>query len=74
MSSETKAQEFVPLSELAKQLGVPHSTLRRQLRDLQVALYESPRDRRARLVRAEDAAALQRPRLVRAGGAQVAAA
>jgi hypothetical protein len=73
MLRETETQ-FVPIAELAEKAAIPVSTLRRQLKDLGVALYESPRDRRVRLVRAEDAEALGKPRLVRAGSAQIAAA
>jgi DNA-binding IclR family transcriptional regulator len=74
MTEASEAQEFVPLAQLAQEAGVPASTLRRHLRTLQVAIFEHPRDRRVRLVRVEDAAALRRPRLIRAGGNQIVAA
>ena len=74
MSEARETREFVPLGELAEKSGVPTRTLRRHLRTLDVAIFENPRDRRARLIRAEDAARLQQPRLVRPAGTQLSVA
>ena len=73
MTIEIHDQEFVPLRTFAASSGLPVRTIRRHIRSLGIALFEDPRDRRGRLLRAEDAAQLQRLRLVRPARPQVAA-
>ncbi len=65
MAVEMREQEFVPLRDFAAESGLPTRTIRRHIRLLGLALFEDPRDRRGRMLRAEDAAQLQTRRLVR---------
>jgi DNA-binding MurR/RpiR family transcriptional regulator len=54
---------FLTMSEVRARLKVSKPTLGRLLRTVGVDVYEDPRDRRIRLLRAEDVARLEQPRL-----------
>jgi excisionase family DNA binding protein len=54
---------YLTVAQLQALLGVSKPTLYRLLHAREVNLYEDPRDRRVRLVRAKDAEELQQPRL-----------
>jgi hypothetical protein len=59
LTTDTRDQEFVPLRTLVANSGLLDRTIRRHIRLLGIALYEDPQDRRARMIRAEDAARLR---------------
>jgi len=54
---------FATIAEVQVRLGVSRPTLLRLLKAAQVNVYEDPRDRRIRLLRVEDLAELEKPRL-----------
>jgi excisionase family DNA binding protein len=54
---------YLTVGQVQAQLGVSRPTLLRLLKSVGVNVYEDPRDRRMRLLRAEDVEALRQPRL-----------
>ena len=55
---------FVSFADAMRQLGVERHTFARRLRERGVPVYESPQDRRKRLIRAADLEELGRPQHV----------
>jgi excisionase family DNA binding protein len=56
--------DFVTISEAARIAGVPRSTLYRRIAEGKLRVYQSPMDRRAKLVKRTELDALMRPRLI----------
>ena len=52
---------FVTMTQAGEQLRVSKPTLRRMAHDAGVEIYEDPRDRRVKLLRAEDVEHLAQP-------------
>lgn len=53
--------DFVTISEAARIAGVPRSTIYRRIADSALRVYESPLNRRVKLVKRADLAALMTP-------------
>ena len=60
--------EFVPLVQAAKRLGVNRSALARLVKAGTLPVYESPLDRRKKMLAAEDIRQLMTPRRAVAAG------
>ena len=58
---------YLTLAQARERLAVSHTKVWMMVKDGTLRVYEDPRDRRVKLVRAEDVEALARPRL-RDGG------
>ena len=61
----TEGAELVSFDEAAARLELPRRTLRQRLADGRVDVYQDGRDRRRRLVLADDLAKLTQPTLIR---------
>ena len=58
-------RELIPLEQVPARTGLAEWTVRRRLAALGAPVYAAPEDRRRRLVRAVDVAAMTAPRRVR---------
>ena len=65
--------DFVTISEAARIAGVPRSTIYRRIAEGVLRIYASPLNRRVKLVKRSDLAALMAPTLIEDVGSKRAA-
>ncbi len=65
MTTESAEAELISFAEAATRLGLPRRTLRQRLADGRVDVYQDGRDRRRRLVRADDLPLLTQTTVIR---------
>jgi len=61
----TEGAELVSFDEASARLGLPRRTLRQRLTDGRVDVYQDGKDRRRRLVLADDLVKLTQPTVIR---------
>ena len=61
----TEGAELVSFDEASARLGLPRRTLRQRLADGRVDVYQDGKDRRRRLVLADDLVKLTQPTVIR---------